>query len=329
VLKSLGVGRGSVVLIPAYHCRTMIDPVLRLQGTVALYPLQADLTPNWSWLDARMTVTPRPSVFLLPHFFGFPQPVARIKAWCAEHGVSYVEDCSHALFGEVGGAPLGSFGDCAIASPYKFFASEDGGWALGLDSAAGGGPQSPRLEDELRGMWHSFGKLRASVRRTSPPPHEVQAVESYWNDGILDEEGFSRQYEPTLEGRQALRWSRLVAKLSSVDRIADARRRNYSTWLEAVRNVAGCRPLFPALPDSVVPYMFPLWLDGAERPFAILKRAGVPIFRWDELAVSDCAVSRAARLGLIHLPCHQGIGKAELAWMVEVLRAAVMERAPS
>ena len=56
------------------------------------------------------------------------------------------------------------------------------------------------------------------------------------------------------------------------------------------KGLQGCRPLFPVFPKTVVPYMFPLWLDDAERVFFRLKRAGVPIFRWDELAVSDCEV---------------------------------------
>jgi len=86
----------------------------------------------------------------------------------------------------------------------------------------------------------------------------------------------------------------------------------------------GCRPLFPVLPEAVVPYMFPLWLDDAEPVFFRLKRAGVPIFRWDELAASQCEVSRSARVSLIHLPCHQGIGQSELEWMVEMLRRSLI-----
>ncbi len=45
-LRSLGVGPGTTVLIPAYHCRTMIDPVVRLGGNVQLFPLLPDLIPD-------------------------------------------------------------------------------------------------------------------------------------------------------------------------------------------------------------------------------------------------------------------------------------------
>jgi hypothetical protein len=329
VLRSLGVGRGKTVLIPAYHCRTMIDPVLRLGATVVLFPLLPDLTPDWPRLDACVAASGQPVALLLPHFFGFPQPVARVRAWCNKNGVAYVEDCSHALFGELGGKPIGSFGDCAIASPYKFFACEDGGLARGAKAGGASVRPAPKLEAELRGVWRSMQKLLQGVGKPLSRTVADDEAKPCGVDVILDEEGISSQYDPASEERQALRWSRLVMKGSSIDRIAHARRRNYLVWLEAVSDMRGCRPLFPILPDTVVPYMFPLWLDDPARAFFRLKRAGLPIFRWDELAVSDCAVSRSARLGLIHLPCHQGVGQSEMNWMLEVLRRSMNEqRAP-
>jgi perosamine synthetase len=326
VLRSLGVGLGKTVLIPAYHCRTMIDPVLRLCGTPVLFPLQPDLTPDWAGLDACVAASAQPVALLLPHFFGFPQPVEQVRAWCDQNGVAYVEDCSHALFGELGGKPIGSFGDAAIASPYKFFACEDGGLARGA-KVSGSPRPAPRLEDELRGVWGSMQKLLRGAGKKLTRTVADDEAKPCGVDVILDEVGISSQYDSASEARQALRWSRLIMNGSSIDRISLARRRNYLAWLAAVSDVrGGCRPQFPILPDTVVPYMFPLWLDDPARVFFRLKRAGLPIFRWDELAVSNCAVSRSARLGLIHLPCHQGVGQAEMDWMLGVLHRALQGR---
>lgn len=323
VLRALGVGQGKTVFVPAYHCRTMIDPVLRLGGTPVLFSLQPDLTPDWAVLDACVAVSAQPVALLLPHFFGFPQPVEQVRTWCDKNGVAYVEDCSHALFGEVGGKPIGSFGDAAIASPYKFFACEDGGLARGAKEEVPSLRVVPALGDELRGVWHSMQKLLQGSGKKLPPTLADEESKSCGADVILDEAGISSQYDLASEERQALRWSQLVMKGSSIDRIAHTRRRNYQTWLAAVSDMHGCRPQFPILPDSVVPYMFPLWLDDPAHVFFRLKRAGLPIFRWDELAVSDCAVSHSARLGLIHLPCHQGLSQAEMNWMIDVVQRVV------
>lgn len=325
VLRSLGVGLGKTVLIPAYHCRTMIDPVLRLGGTPVLFPLQPDLTPDWVGLDACVAASAQPVALLLPHFFGFPQPVEQVRAWCDKNGVAYVEDCSHALFGELGGKPIGSFGDGAIASPYKFFACEDGGLARCAKMVMPSPRPKPSLGDELRGVWRSMQKLLQGAGKKLSRTIGDDDAKPCGVDVILDVVGISSQYDSALEERQALRWSRLIMKGSSIDQISLARRRNYQAWLAAVSDMQGCRPQFPILPDSVVPYMFPLWLDDPVRVFFRLKRAGLPIFRWDDLAVSECAVSRSARLGLIHLPCHQGVGRSEMNWMLEVLRLSLGE----
>jgi perosamine synthetase len=323
-LRSLGVGPGKTVLIPAYHCRTMIDPVLRLGGNVVLFSLRPDLTPDWTDLDACMSKCGQATALLLPHYFGFPQPIEDVRGWCERHRVAYVEDCSHAMFGLYDGKPIGSFGDYAVASPYKFFASEDGG-LLRCASHARASRPLPGMGEELKAVWHSLEKLTLRQRKRSSM--SMEDMESpCWTDEIT-EEGISRQYNAESERIQALRWSRWTMKLSSIDRLSAARRRNYLAWLEAVSGLPGCHPLFECLPDSVVPYMFPLWLDNPESVFFRLKRARLPIFRWDELAVSNCQVSRSARLGLIHLPCHQGIGKSEMDWMVEVLRRSLRTQA--
>jgi len=323
-LRSLGVGPGKTVLIPAYHCRTMIDPVLRLGGKVMLFPLQQDLTPDWPELDACVSSCGKETVLLLPHYFGFPQPVKEVSAWCKRHQVAYVEDCSHAMFGEYDGKPIGSFGDRSFASPYKFFATEDGGVLRGVSPDTAAPLFKPGMGAELKAVWRSFEKF-VQQRRRRLPMLESDGGFSCGTDAVKEEAGVSRHYDPAVEQMQALRWSRLSLRLSSIDRISVVRRQNYLAWIDAVSNMPGCRPLFQELPVGVVPYMFPLWLDHPEHAFFRLKRAGLPVFRWDDLAIGGCQISGLARLSLIHLPCHQGIGSAEMNWMVQVLRHSLTE----
>lgn len=303
----------------------MIDPVVRLGGNVQLFSLLPDLTPDWPQLDVCLSACGKAVALVLPHYFGFPQSIKTVQAWCKRHQVAYVEDCSHAMFGVYDGAPIGSFGDCAIASPYKFFASENGGVLRGVHPDIDASRPAPGLRAELKAVWRSWESLLQQWHRRLSVSAGDDASPC-GTDAVNEDAGISRQYDPAAEDMQALRWSRLSLHFSSVGRIAVARRQNYLAWLDVASTMPGCRPLFRELPAGVVPYMFPLWLDHPERAFYRLKRAGMPIFRWDELAVSDCNVSRAARLGLIHLPCHQGVGRAELSWMTEELRRALQEQ---
>jgi hypothetical protein len=47
----------------------------------------------------------------------------------------------------------------------------------------------------------------------------------------------------------------------------------------------------------------------------------MPIWRWDEMAVSNCPIASSYRLRLLHLPCHQELTATEMDWMTSVLIA--------
>jgi dTDP-4-amino-4,6-dideoxygalactose transaminase len=53
--------------------------------------------------------------------------------------------------------------------------------------------------------------------------------------------------------------------------------------------------------------------------FYWLKQLAVPVWRWDEMAVSPCPVARDYRLHLLHLPCHQSLSDDEMDWMLAAL----------
>jgi len=340
-----GVGPQGALLAPAYHCRTMLDPAQRLAAEVRLYPLNADLTPDVEALAALCTGGDVPvRALLLTHYFGFAQPAAAVAKWCAERRIALIEDCSHAFFGEAedasGKAPgaFGSFGDYAVASPYKFFPCADGGVLVANRGAAL--PAEPRRSglvaelkaeakavlDSLRGR--GAGRLRGGADAASEELRQRLAQFAATpvapaDEGVSEEGGPSRHYRAEHEGRAGLRSSRLLMRATDVPRLIARRRRHYADWVQGVAGLAAARPLHPTLLDSCVPYMFPLLVDHPEFHFSLLKRLGVPIWRWDEMARSACRVSAAYRLRLLHLPCHQELSAAEMAWMIAAVRAVL------
>lgn len=334
-LRRLGVGEAHSVMVPAYHCRTMIDPVVHAGAEVALFTLNADLSPDLAGLASTAGSTARPvKALLLPHYFGFPQDIAPVAAFCHERGIALIEDCCHAYYGSWHGRPLGTWGDCAIASPNKFFACDDGG------SFFAPGPQptvrlrSPPLIDELRAVYHSAEGLWAQrqrrfgadgLRDLAPRFERVREQFPRWSGETEEHAGtsLSHLYQSGLDTASALAWSRGLMRWSDADKLCELRRANFSALLAGVRELPHCRPLFSALPEGVVPYMFPLLIEQPEHRFHWLKHLGVPMYRWDELAISDCATSNRYRLNLVHLPCHQSMRPDDLAWLLRALAHAM------
>lgn len=326
-------GKG-VLLAPAYHCVTMLDPALSLGAEVLFYPLTQDLAPEMGALDILLERTSKPvKALLVTHFFGFVRDFSPIKQWCVAHGIQLIEDCSHTLFTEHYQANwAGLYGDYVVSSPYKFFPVADGGWLYAPSASALSdvAPKPATWRDELRGIKHCV----ETVRQPRIGPDEIALLDEQLSSlaGMPPEAGVdqrisrlahSSQYKPDRENISALRGSRWLINHTSVAAIVSQRQANYRRWLDAVADLPGCHPLYSELPAHVVPYMFPLYLDQPMPHFFWLKQLAVPVWRWDEMAISGCPVAQNYRLHLLHLPCHQSLREYEMDWLVAALTKVV------
>lgn len=331
-LSALGIGPQAGLLAPAYHCRTMLDPALLREAPVRLYRVEPDLVPSMESL-AQCVTEAGPSALralLLPHYFGVAQNLLPVLEFCNHHGLVLIEDCSHCLFVGDDDSMVGRTGALAIGSSYKFFASPDGGllWANGAmvlpDHALRPAPARQQVRAVIDGL------RAAASSRQAPAIAEVDAALSAARarvhepqDDPLEHCGISAHYLAHEQGLAELAWSRWTRVHTDVAALVQRRRRHYQRWLAAVADLQGCRALFPTLVDGCVPYMFPLLVDDPTTSFQLLKRLGVPIWRWDDMAVSDCPIASRYRLQLLHLPCHQDLSDAELAWMIAAVTAAM------
>lgn len=117
-----GVNAATALLAPAYHCRTMLDPAVRLGCEILLYPSTPMLEPDWDTIRILIESSPRPvKALLVTHYFGIRQSLATARTICDRYGLALIEDCSHAfLYSGKQEAP-GQFADFLLASPYKSF----------------------------------------------------------------------------------------------------------------------------------------------------------------------------------------------------------------
>ena len=137
-LMALGVGRGDEVIVPAYSCVALMNPVLALGAT----PVLADVTPG-SWTlspgNVARRLTARTKAIIAVHLFGLPAPIFELSAL----GVPVVEDCAHGIGGRVEDRPFGGAGALSISSFYatKMIGGGEGGMVAGCDA---------RLIDRIR-----------------------------------------------------------------------------------------------------------------------------------------------------------------------------------
>jgi dTDP-4-amino-4,6-dideoxygalactose transaminase len=346
-LREMGVGPGDSVLVPAYHSPSMIPPVHWCGASVVFYRVRPDSTIDLDDIAAKLDGSVK--AVMATHFFGFPQDLAPLRALCDAHGLKLLEDCAHAFFGHHGGTPVGATGDYAIGSSMKFYPIYEGGCLVSrrhrLDlplRSAGPGFEAKAALNALEAAF-AHGRLPALRLALSLPLHLKNAL---WKalksrrpaDAAApalapDSSDSSFNFDPRwLEKRSSL-FSRLTMRFASRARIVALRRRHYLLLQQSFDGLAGCRPLFPALPEGACPWVFPLLVDQADAVAASLQAAGVPMVRfgaslWPGVDAGVCANSVALGRHLIGFPCHQELRPSELDWMRAAIRRAFSATTP-
>ncbi|RTL18800.1 MAG: DegT/DnrJ/EryC1/StrS aminotransferase family protein [Burkholderiales bacterium] len=335
-LESLALEPGQRVLVPSYHCPTMVSPVLALGHAHGFYPIDADGRPSLEWLETNAPTDTR--VLCVAHFFGLPLDLSDLRAWCQRRNVLMLEDCAHAMFGQSAAAPVGGLGDVVIASLPKFFAAQEGGvllvrqplrpisslhsvsWRRQIKAILDGAEISARY-DRL-GHWKIWAEPMLKLKRALRGKTPTQVVTTT-QVTQFDPAGEYARIDVQECRRAPTRVAKRMATSATRGRVITARQRHYRAMAQALANRAGMHPLFPDLPEQSVPYVFPLWVDEPDKIYQALRTVGVPVSRWDWLwpgvPEMDGDHGKAWSHHVLQLHCHQDMTDQDRNWLIDVL----------
>ena len=345
-LREMKIGPGDTVLVPAYHSMSMVPPVQWCGATPRFYKVGPDTAVDLDDVAAKLDGSVK--AIMVTNYFGFAQDLARIRAFCDDHGLLMLEDCAHCFFGQRDGKPVGSFGDYAIASSMKFFPNYEGGCLVSARHSlapvalrsAGAGFE---LKVALTALENSFayGRLaavetvlrlplrlktalwsRLKVRRAGAHDSAAPALAPSSSDSSFD-------FDPAWLDKRSSWFSRRLVTKSGHGRIVARRRANYLRLELALGRLAGCRPLFARLPEDVCPWLFPLVVEQPEAVFGRLLEAGVPVTRfaetlWPGVDAGVCANSAGLSRQVLAFPCHQELRPQELDWLIAQVTKALL-----
>ena len=340
-LQVVGARPGEKVLVPTYHCTTMIAPVVQADLQPVFYPVTARGGANLDWLQRADMAGVR--VMLATHYFGLPQPMRAIREICDARGIALIEDCAHAFFGSSDGRPVGSWGNVAIASLTKFFPVPEGGLIASMTS------QLDELEltgrswrDEIKaaadavevgamhGNFHGLNSLLGGIfamkhwLRGSP---RISAGAAPAGVNGADDSAMHRVQQRLLSSAKPAYAARWIADGVHQQRIVERRRRNYLELARRLAGMAGARVLQAELPGDAVPYVFPLYVNNPAASYHELRATGIPIFRWDEVwpgtPVIEGDHGLAWSTGVFQLGCHQDLSPDDLEAIAATVRETV------
>ena len=296
------------VWIPGYFCNEALEPLRRLPVTLRFYPVQADLTPDWSFLEELGSRLSGSVVFVLVHYFGFPNAILQAKALCEKYQIVLLEDAAHVL--QPGGG-IGD-GDLSIYSPRKLMAIPSGGilvaskaWATHLVKVSA---RQGRNADTIR--WLAKRLAQKLFVKLHIPWHRLRSIgRQGYSPGITY--GLLHR---TSEGCNPFDLKLLTVMGHGMDEIMERRRRNYQQLLGWTEHLAEARPLFAHMPDGVCPYAFPLLVNqSSSEVVAALQAEGIPASQWPDLPPEVLAAQGAHKISihtferLLLLPVHQSL----------------------
>lgn len=344
-LSVLGVKPGETILVPAYHCSALIDPILSFGATVRFYDVKRDCSPNLE--DIATKIDHSTKALLCIHYFGFPQAVTTLRQVCDSAGIYLIEDCAHVFGTMVDAKPLGSSGDISMFSVRKFLPIQDGGILvvnnprLQLRVSKQGFCLLPelkaikdfldRLADETSATW--FELLSRLWRVPARIVGQMGARGVVKVSGSLTINGSGAEFDRRLVGLPMMKVSQYLLWNSDFVSIKKKRRDNYRRLLDAMQHVSGLECVYPVLPDGVSPMVFPVIVKDRANFHLVLRERGVPAVTWGGVIHGDLPKDLYPDAWflydrLVMLPVHQDIGNPEIEFMLEVVRTASNDKIP-
>ena len=325
------------ILLPAYHCRAMVEPVVTSGGTPVFYKILPNLSPDLS--DVASRITSKTRAIFVPHYFGFHQNVAALREFCGNAGILLIEDCAHSFFGEIDGLPIGSYGDYAIGSAWKFFPINEGACLVSSRRPLSDLPMENQgffadikaflntieYAGAYERVWRFSGVTRTVIRIQGAIwgvfKKFLKRADSGLVNHALPPPGGTTGFDPARIFKNRTRWAAYVMRMTNVSRIAQKRREHYALILKELSSACGITPLFKTLPAGVVPQVVPFLVDNPKELAYWLKEFGVPVIRfgeflWEGMDPGFCRVSEEYSRRVFQLPCHQDLTSHEIDWMI-------------
>jgi perosamine synthetase len=326
-LHSLRLDEGDEVLVPAYNSGAEVDAIVAAGLTPRFFRIGADLMPELHDMQSRVSLRSR--ALLVIHYFGFPQPLADLAAFCVRNGLLLIEDCAPALFSRDGDVPLGTTGVFSVFSPHKTLPLPHGGFLVVNDARIALPAQPEELPPSygvellprrlLQGVQLRHPDLMRWARRTFG--FQLGA----WNDlngpsGSSRDETFDRA-TARLGASAAVRE---LALRPSPALVVQARRRNY-------RLLSSLLPredqLLADLRAGICPLFLPFFVADAPAAIRRLKTKGIELFPYwstPHPAIPAGAFPEAEylRAHLLALPVYQGLEAEDIEFLADaVLRS--------
>lgn len=335
--RALSQPRRPVILVPAFHCPSVVEPLLRGGAEPRFYRVDRKLRVDLEDVQSKISGDVCAALFI--NYFGLPSQFEPLLPELRAREVVAIEDCAHSFLAE---APLRLAGRRADAAIYSF-------WKL-VPSAVGGGLwvrpgvdlrlpmlRSPPLRDSLVRakdfademidgldeqsiLRQSYAVAMGAVRRLRAVGSRGRASSLASPSAPAATQGEYRFVDRLAHSRLPWLDAQILAR-ADLPRISAARRRNFLRYAEDLQDSRLLSQLPRDLPEQVCPWAYPFVLRDRSMHDRRLRELGVPVWTFGNVLhramdrnALGAAGEDAAFLAdnLLCLPVHQMLEETDV-----------------
>ena len=111
-LRAMGVGAGCDVVLPAYVCSAVLEPILNVEARPVYAEVDESLHVNPDTIERALT--PQTRCVIVPHLFGNAAPIDGIEKLLGARGIALLDDAAQSFGAKCNGRPVGTFGTCGV-----------------------------------------------------------------------------------------------------------------------------------------------------------------------------------------------------------------------
>ncbi len=323
-LQALNLSAGSVILVPNYHQGVEIHALLAAGYQLRYYRVDERLEIDLPDVERQMDRTV--SALYVTHYFGFPQPMTAVRAFCDEHHLKLIEDCALSLFSRQDGQWLGSTGDLALYSVYKTLPLPHGGFLVTRAGrpvpALGAAPLRSTLVQTLDLVQQTLKATGcAGVEQGITRASRAVTRLLRWNRTRTIESG-GAHWDPRILGHAASRCVTGLMRLVDRDRVVMRRRANFARLAAHLKGHISCP--FVELPPGVCPLFFPVLVPDKVRFQQDLVSRGVESVNLWDAPHPSCPSPQATHIShwrkhCLELPIHQELSDGAIDRVAEAV----------
>ena len=281
------------VLIPAFHCPTVVEPVIRAGYDVAFYIIDKNLRIDKS--DLLNKISDRVLAVIIIDYFGFSEDITDIKEACANHNSFIIEDCSHSFLNANPVRLAGENGDVSIFSFWKLIPTGSTGGGLRINSKEidfsteqSHIPFKNSITRIKRLFEQAVNNLDGGILKKSYNFLEKNRV--YFKK--TPEQKSMSEPSPDYDELYPFIINLATAKipwtaywlLNSIDLryVVTARRKNFEIFCSQLEESVLLRKIHTSLPEIVCPWAFPVIFENRKEHDHKIRDMGVPLFTFGE-----------------------------------------------